>query len=246
MSLTHFFVLLTGFAAGFFDAVVGAGGLVSVPALVFTGLTPQVAIATDRLGVVGSAVGAFYKFNKAKKIVWKYVLALSAIALIGSLIGANLLIQVDVSILEKVVGILIIVLLPLVLLNKEIGVKAKETSKLKKIVGFFIYFLIMIFGGFFGQGTGPLIFYTLTYFLGLTLIEVLATGLIPWLVLSLSSLVVFANNGIVDYTNGVLLFFGMTMGSYVGAQLALSRGNLWIKRLFGFFVIISGIKLLFF
>jgi len=57
----------------------------------------------------------------------------------------------------------------------------------------------MIFGGFFGQGTGPLIFYALTYFLGFTMIEVLATGIIPWFVLSISSLVIFGINGIIDY-----------------------------------------------
>ena len=243
---TLLLIFITGLATGFFDSVIGAGGLISVPALVFLGLPPQVAIATDRFGTIGQSFTAFLKFWKAKKIVWKYVLILAIISLVGSLIGANILISIDPKILQKVVGVLLVLLLPLIFLKQNIGLQQVETSKPRKIIGLFIYFLIMIFGGFFGQGTGPLIFYTLTYFLGLTMIEVLATGVIPWFVLSLSSLIIFTFNGIIDYKSGVVLFVGMAIGGYAGAHFAIQKGDVWIKRLFATFVIIAGIKLLFF
>lgn len=239
-------VLLIGLATGFFDSVIGAGGLISVPALIFLGLPPQVAIATDRFGVLGQGFTAFYKFWKAGKIVWKYVLVLSVISLAGSLIGANILVSVDPKILQTVVGILLIILLPLIFLKQNLGVQANETSQSKKVAGLFIYFLIMTFGGFFGQGTGPLIFYALTYFLGLTMIQVLATGVIPWFVLSLSSFIIFALNGIVDYKIGLVLLISMAIGGYIGAHVAIKKGDVWIKRLFIIFVVASSIKLLFF
>lgn len=244
--ITLLLILLIGLATGFFDSVIGAGGLISVPTLVFLGLPPQVAIATDRFGTIGQSFTAFLKFWNAKKIVWKYVLVLAIISLTGSLIGANILVGVDPKILQKIVGILLVIFLPLIFLKQNIGIQQTETSKSRKIIGLVIYFLIMIFGGFFGQGTGPLIFYALTYFLGLTMIEVLATGVIPWFVLSLSSLVIFALNGIVDYKVGIVLLVGMAIGGYVGAHVALKKGDVWIKRLFVLFVIASSIKLLFF
>lgn len=104
----------------------------------------------------------------------------------------------------------------------------------------------MTFGGFFGQGTGPLVFYVFTYFLGFTMIEVLATGVIPWFVLSVSSLVIFALHGIIDYKNGLMLFIGMAIGGYLGAHVAIQKGDVWVKRLFVLFVIASSIKMLFF
>lgn len=244
--ITFLLILLTGAAAGFFDSVIGAGGLISVPALVFFGLPPQVAIATDRFGTIGQNLTALLKFWRAKKIVWKFVPVLAVISLIGSIIGAKILLDIDPKVLQKAVGILLLILLPLIFLRQKIGIQRNEVSKSKKITGFLIYFLIMIFGGFFGQGTGPLIFYTLTYFLGLTMIEVLATGVIPWLVLSLSSLIIFALNGIIDYRKGIVLLIGMAVGGYIGAHVALKKGNLWVKYLFVLFVIIAGIKLLFF
>ena len=243
---TLFLIFITGLATGFFDSVIGAGGLISVPTLVFLGLPPQVAIATDRFGTIGQSFTAFLKFWKAKKIVWKYVFALSIISLAGSLLGANILVNVDPKILQKVVGVLLVILLPLIFLKKNIGLQQIETSKSRKIIGLALYFFIMIFGGLFGQGTGPLIFYTLTYFLGLTMIEVLATGVIPWFVLSLSSLIIFALNGIIDYKIGIVLLIGMAIGGYAGAHFAIQKGDVWIKRLFAAFVIVASIKLLFF
>jgi len=242
--ITLLLVLIAGIAAGFFDSVLGAGGLISVPSLVFLGLPPQVAIATDRLGTIGQTITATFKFWK--KIVWKYVLIFAIISFLGSFIGANILLNVNPEILQKVVGFLLLFLLPFIFLRQRVGVRRVNPSKSKKLFGLVIYFLIMIFAGFFGQGTGPLIFYALTYFLGFTMIEVLATGIIPWFVLSLSSLIIFALNGIVDYRIGIVLLIGMAIGGYIGAHIALKKGNLWVKHLLVLFVIISGVKLLFF
>ena len=244
--ITLLLVLLSGVAAGFFDSVIGAGGLISVPSLIFLGLPPQIAIATDRFGTIGQTLTALFKFWKAKKIVWKYVPILAIISLAGSLIGANILLNIDSKTLESVVGVLILILLPLIFFKKDIGVQRTKMSKSKMVIGLVIYFFIMIFAGFFGQGTGPMIFYALTFFLGFTMIEVLATGIIPWFVLSISSVVIFAFNGIIDYRIGIVLLIGMALGGYIGAHVALKKGDLWVKRLFVLFVIISGVKLLFF
>ena len=244
--VTLLMVLIVGLVTGFFDSIVGAGGLISVPYLIFLGLPPQVAIATDRFGVLGQTFAALVKFWKAKKIVWKIVPILTIISIIGSIVGANILLNIDQKILESAVGVLIFILLPLIFLKKDLGIKRNEMSKNKKIIGLVVYFLIMTFGAFFGQGTGPMIFFALTYFLGFTMLEVLATNIIPWLALTISSLVIFALHGIIDYKIGMVLLIGMTVGGDIGALVAIKKGDLWVKRLFVLLVIISGIKLLFF
>ncbi|MBI4093065.1 MAG: sulfite exporter TauE/SafE family protein [Candidatus Kerfeldbacteria bacterium] len=244
--VTLFLVLLAGIAAGFFDSVIGAGGLVSIPSLVFLGLPPQVAIATDRLGSIGQTATAAFKFWKAKKIVWKYVPAFTIISLVGSVIGASILLNVNPAMLQSIVGYLLLALLPFIFLRRDIGIKGGKTSRPKMMLGLVIYFLIMIFAGFFGQGTGPMVFYALTYFLGFTMLEVLATGIVPWFVLSVSSLIIFALNGIVDYQVGIVLLIGMAVGGYAGAHVAIKKGDVWIKRLFALFVVVSAVKLLFF
>ena len=244
--VTLLIVLLLGVIVGFFDSIIGAGGLISVPSLILLGLPPQVAIATDRFGLLGQTFSSLIKFWRAKKIVWRYVPILSAITLVGSLIGANILLSIDPKILKNFVGFILLILLPIIFLKRDFGIKREKISKSKKIIGFCVYLLIMIFGACFGQGTGPMVFYTLTFFFGFTMVEVLATNTFPWLVLAISSLVIFAVNKIIDYKIGVILLIGMALGGYVGAHVAIKKGDIWIKRLFVLLVIISAVKLLFF
>jgi len=239
-------VFITGVLTGFFDSVIGAGGLISVPALIFLGLPPQTAIATDRFGLLGQSPPALYKFWKAKKIVWKYVPAFSVISLIASLIGANILLTVDPGVLEPIIGITILILLPLVFLKRNIGLKKIRTTRTKNIIGLTLYFLIMVFGGFFGQGTGPMVFYSLAFFLGFTMLEVTGTGIIPWFILTISSLAIFALNGIIDYKIGIMLLIGMSIGSYIGAHFVIKKGEKWLKSLFVVFVLVLGLKLILF
>ncbi|HEY1074526.1 MAG TPA: sulfite exporter TauE/SafE family protein [Patescibacteria group bacterium] len=244
--LEHFSIFVIGLLAGFFDSVVGAGGLISTPALLLLGLSPQTAIATDRFGSLGQSIAAFFSFNKAKKINWNYVWIFSLLSLAGSLIGARILLHVDTDILQRIVAILILALLPLIIFGKKKETTMPKPTARRVALGLFSYFVIMTFGGFFGQGTGPLMFYALSYFLGFTLVEILATGIIPWLVLSASSTFVFAINGIIDYQKGLVLFVGMAVGGYLGAHLAVTKGDGWLKRLFIIFVVVASIKLLFF
>lgn len=244
--ITPFLVLLTGIAAGFLDSTSGGGGLISIPFLIFFGLPPQVAIATDRLGTIGQESAALFKFWQAKKILWEYVPILSIMGLVGAVIGANILLNIDSRYLQKIIGILLLAVLPLIIFNKEIAIKRNFTTRLKKGLGFVLYFFVMVYNGIFGAGAGPLSTYNFLYFFGFTIVEANATNTIPWLILGLSSLIIFMLNGIVDYKNGVALLIGMTTGGYIGAHVALKKGDAWVKRLFLIVVIISSIKLLFF
>ena len=239
-------VFPVGIVAGFFGSMVGGGSLLSIPFLIFLGLPPQVAIATDRFGGMGAATSALIKFWKAKKVVWKYVLPLSVVSLVGSLIGANILLNLDTEALQNIAGVLLLMLLPFVFLKRNIGIQRNKTGLLLMGIGLVLYFLIQIFTGFFGAGTGVFIFYILMLCFGLTITEAVATQSIPLLVLSISSLALFALHGIIDYEIGIVLLAGMALGGYIGAHFALKKGNKWIKGLFAVIVIISGIKLLFF
>ncbi len=239
-------VLLIGIATGFGDSTVGSGGLLSIPLLILLGLPPQIAIAIDRLGSVGQTLAALLVFWRAKKIRWNYILVFTVLSLFGSYIGATILLSFDPKLLEKTIGLFLLFVLPFLFLQSSIGIKQRSVSILKKGIGYIVYFFIMVYNGFFGTGSGPFATFTALYFFGFTIIEANATSIIPWFVLSLSSLVIFARGGIVDYQKGIILLVGMTIGGYLGAHVAVAKGDAWIKRLFILVVVISGVKLLFF
>lgn len=237
---------LIGVVAGFIGAIAGGGGLISIPLLIFLGLPPQIAIATNKFAGIGLSLGATYKFAKSKKIIWKYVLPFSIIALIGGILGANILVNINKGLLSKTVGIVLLIFLPVIFLKKDMGVKHRKTSDIRKTIGYIFYFASAIYGGFFGGGAFILIAYTLMYFFGFKIIQANATDIIPWLILSISASIIFIIHGIIDFHIGIVLFIGMIFGGYLGAHTAIKKGDKWVKTIFAVIVIISAIKILFF
>lgn len=242
LELISFFVV--AFFASFIGSMVGGAALITVPFLIFLGFPPQVAIATNKLGAVGLSLGATLKFWKAGKIHWEYVLPFSLLAVIGAYIGANILLSMSQDVLPKVIGAILLITLPLILFKENIGVKRMKTTKSRRLVGYMLFFFVLTFGGFFGGGGGTLMMYTLMIFFGFRIIESNATGIIPWLVMTLSSLAIFMMNGIVNYSVGLVMFVGMLIGGYLGAHTAIKKGDKWVKSLFVVVVLASAIKLL--
>ena len=237
-------VFLVGVAASVIGAMVGGGSLLSIPLLIFLGLPPQVAIATDRFAGLGAAATAFYKFWLAGKIVWRYVPILAAASLAGSLIGATLLVNADPSSLNVVVGVLLVALLPILFLQRDLGLVPREVSARRLRLGVTLYLLVQVLAGFFGGGTGTLIFYILMSFFGVTIIQAAATQVLPFMLLTVSSLLVFAAKGIIDYRMGIVLLAGTAVGGYLGAHVAIRSGEIWVRRLFAVVVLASATRLL--
>ena len=120
------------------------------------------------------------------------------------------------------------------------------TGEKKTIAGYTLFFLIMIYGGFFGGGAASFAIYTLVYFLGMTYIQANATDFIAWTFLSATALIVFLFSGLVNFQLGIPLMIGMYAGGALGAKTALEKGNAWVRIVFITVLAASAVKLLFF
>lgn len=237
--------LIGGALAGYIGAISASGGLISISVLLFLGLPANTAIATNRFSGLGLYAGALPKFQKAKKIDWNRVWRLIPLAIVGGLIGSSLLVVIDKELLSKVIAILLLCMLPVVWFNKKIGSEKLDVSKNRERIGYLAYFLMMIYGGFFGGGVGIFLIYTLIYFFGMTYTEAIATYFFPWLILTLTVLVVFVSHDLVVYKLGIPMAVGMYLGGQLGAKHALKNGDEWVRIILAIMIIASSIKLLF-
>ncbi len=233
-----------GVAAGTIGAMVGGGSLLSIPLLIFLGLPAPVAIATDRFAGLGVACTAGFRYGRAGSIVWRWVPWLGTASLVGSLLGANLLVRTDAPRLEPIIGLLVLLLLPVLFLRPSFGVESRDTPRSWQLAGFGLYFAIQLLTGFFGAGTGPLVFTTLMACFGLTIVQAVATQVVPFLLLTLSSVFVFGSHGLIDYRIGIALLLGTAVGGSVGAKLAIEQGAGWVRRMFAGIVALSALRLL--
>ena len=73
--------------AGTIDTMAGGGGLITVPALMLSGLPPISALGTNKLqGCLGTGT-ATYILLKKSKIKWRYIRPLVITAFLGSVAG---------------------------------------------------------------------------------------------------------------------------------------------------------------
>ena len=119
------------------------------------------------------------------------MLPLCVLGVIGSVIGANILVTVNKELLRKLVGVVILLLLPLVF-QKGAGVKRRKVSMKMKQIGYALFFLTAIWSAFFGGGTGIFFSYIYITFFGLTILEWKGTNKIPTFFIDLPAVMIFA------------------------------------------------------
>ena len=81
------FLVFFGFMASFIDSVVGGGGLISIPALMWTGLPPVTVLGTNKAAAVMGALTSFVAFVKSGKVDMWLIKRLFPLSLIGSGLG---------------------------------------------------------------------------------------------------------------------------------------------------------------
>lgn len=243
--LFYFAIFVIGLLGSLIGTIASGSGLVVLPALLLMGIEPHVALASMGIGIIGLTLGPLYNYARAKKIIWNIAPILTVLCLIGSFIGARILIEVDGAILKKIVGVILLLLIPVLFLGKNTGLVRKEVTQLRRKISYILFFFVSIWFGFFSPGSGSIAMLVMVKGHGLTILEAKGTLKIPGLVSTLSCLVIFAMAGIVDYRIGALLAVSTFIGSWIGSHIAIKKGDAWVRPLIVLVMIISGLKMLF-
>lgn len=233
------------FLAGFIDAIAGGGGLISLPAYIFTGLPVINCIATNKMSSSMGTTIATVKYAKGGFIPWKLALFCIPCAFAGSTIGAN----IALSISNEVFRIIMLIILPLtavyVLTRKELTSKKEpHSSKVMLILSMLIAFAIGIYDGFYGPGTGTFLILLLTA-IGRMRVEE-ANGLTKTINLStnIAALTVYIINGQVLLPLGIVAGCFNIVGNYLGASKFTSGGTKIVKPIMVLVIVIFFIKVI--
>lgn len=245
--LNILFLSIAGFLGGFVGAQVGSGAMITLPALLFVGLSPVLAIGTNMLPSWATNVVAFVKYLRSGRIIIKSQTAsLAVVAFVGSLIGAQLLIGIDKKLLSKIVAFFFVALIIFMLKKPAVNPeKSKRKISQRYIdVAAILAFIVGIYGGFFTVAVTTLFIFILVYLLGKDLLESSAESVfIVSIVLSVA-LLTFVKMGNIDYHFAIPLTVGSIIGSWVGAATALKFGEKWIKFLLTLTIMVIIVKLI--
>lgn len=239
-------IFLLGLVAGFLGATVGGGGMIAVPGLLLLGFSPQSAVAINKVGDIGAFISATTQYWRSKKIDWGMAIPLAIITIISSIIGAQIMVRLEPDFLEVFIGVMILIFLPFFFFGKNIGLKQSNPSKTKKTIGLIIYALLAIEGAIVGAGGATVILLVLMYFFGYEIIRGYATNAPAELFSALVPAVIYSFYGFVLLWPALIIFAGMLLGGFIGANTAIEKGNLWVKKLFTAVILMLVVKVLFF
>ena len=236
---------VVSFLSSFIGTNVGGGGLILVPTLIFLGLPPQVAIGTSRIGALASVSTGIFQFHQEGKVDYRIGFPLMFFSIAGSYIGSNTLLTIPTELLEKLLGLCIILILIVVLFQKNYGVHVtRDKSPYRKTLGYFLFFFIGFWGAFFGGGSAIFGNIVLTSCFGLTFLECAGTRKVAALGMGVTAAIVYILAGVIDWTFALVLLAGGMLGGFVGARHGLRKGDAWVRKLFIAVVLFSALELL--
>lgn len=237
-------IFLAAFFAGLIDTIAGGGGLLTLPTLLWVGMTPIEALSTNKLQSVFGTFTASSYFIRKKLVDLKEMKLMIFMAFFGSMIGGFALLQIDSSILEKIIPILLMVIGIYFLLTKNVGEIERHKLISTTIFAISLVFIIGFYDGFFGPGTGSFFTIAFIFFLGYNISKATAQTKVLNFVTNFSSLLFFLVFGEIYFIAGFIMAIGQVLGALIGAKLVVKKGQKLIRP---FIVIISfalSIKLL--
>ena len=241
-------LFLLSLVANTLSAMAGGGaGLLQLPVLLFLGLSFSTALATHKIASVALGIGATLRHMREGTLDYRFCSFILACGLPGVILGANIILKIPEGWTLFSLGCLTSGLGLYSICKASLGLNPapRNRDQLGMIIGGGVLFMIGVLNGSLTSGTGLFVTLWLVRWFGLDYKTAVTYVLI---------LVGLFWNSVGAITISIqqsplwnwlpALLIGATLGSYLGAHLAITQGNKLVKRAFETLTILVGIKLI--
>jgi uncharacterized membrane protein YfcA len=238
---TAIFLFFAGMIGGALNAVAGGGSFVAFPALLFTGVPPVQANATNTVALWIGTTASGGAYRNRLRISRRVMVPLVATSVAGGLIGAFLLIKTPAHTFLRVLPWLMLAATLLFALGKHLtsrfsgGLEHEATSTALVFASLF-ELAVAVYGGYFGGGLGIMNLAMLAA-LGMTDIHAMnALKVVLGAIINGVAVVTFIAAHAIYWPEGVVTTVGAVIGGYSAAHFAQKLPQPWIRS----FVILVG------
>ncbi|WEG13718.1 TSUP family transporter [Pullulanibacillus sp. KACC 23026] len=226
-------LVLFGFLAAFIDSVVGGGGLISLPALLFTGLPPAAAVATNKLaGTLGSLTSTIM-FYRSGKLDLKSIYKLFPLVFIGSMLGAWTVHRMNPDVLKPLMLVMLAAVAVYTIFKKNWGQVSTYQKMSSQRLGVFMTLVLVIgfYDGFIGPGTGSFLIFAFLM-IGFDFLKAAGNAKFLNFGSNIAALLMFIFLGQVHYGYGIPMGLAQIAGSICGSSFAIKKGGGYVRALF--------------
>jgi uncharacterized membrane protein YfcA len=213
-------LLAAAFLAGAMNAVAGGGSFLTLPALIYAGVPPVAANATGTVALLPGYASGVYGYRQDLTPVGTLSLPLlSAVSLVGGLVGAGLLLVTPDSVFRGIVPWLLLLATGLFAFGNMLAQRLRSLGLHGNGTMLGTLFAVSVYGGYFNGGLGILLLAQLSLF-GMTDLNAM-NGLknLFSAVLTAIAVVAYAAGGAVEWPKALLMVVAAVAGGYVGARL---------------------------
>jgi len=212
-----FLLIFIGLIASFLGTLAGGAALITIPAMMLTGIPIQTSIATNKFSSGIAAISSVFYLIQHKQLKAKSILRNVLIAFSGGICGALLTAQVAEQTMNIVAFFLLCFALLVTVKNKDwtdsIAINKTLSSSTK--ANLYIPFLVTIYDGGFGPGSSTfgIIYYLKNfhnYMKAVQMTRVLILGSCT------GGFIVFYQTGFINWSYAISMGIGSIIGSQIG------------------------------
>jgi uncharacterized membrane protein YfcA len=246
--LEHLLIFIISLVANVFSALAGGGaGLIQLPVLIFLGLPFGVALATHKVATIALGIGATARHLRDSHLERQFALFMVCTGLPGVVLGASYILQVPDHIAQIALGVLTLGLSIYSFFSPHLGQHYQPVHRNFNgfLSGGVVLFLIGVLNGSLTSGTGLFVTLWLVRWFGMDYKRAVAyTLVLVGLFWNIAGAITLGLLGEIYWLWIPALLLGSVIGGYLGAHLAIVKGNKLIKRSFEVVTLLIGLKLI--
>jgi uncharacterized membrane protein YfcA len=232
------------FFAGFFDAIAGGGGLITLPALFLTGMDPVAAIGTNKFQAAAASVSAAVAFVRRRLVDWREGKLLMPLAMLGGMAGALFVSLVNKRWLEAAVPLLLMGVAAYFLFNPALRQSMGKARLSITAFSLAVAPLLGFYDGVFGPGVGSFFMVGWVLLCGLPTMRAMGYTKLGNAACNLGALSVFMIKGVIVWPLALAMAAAAFAGAQVGARCAVRVGPRLVRPMIVLVCIALAIKLL--
>jgi len=235
---TYIIVLLclAAFFAGFVDAIVGGGGLIQTPMglILLPNLPVSTVIGSLKIPAFSGTSFASYQYMKKVDVNWKLLSVMMLLACPAAFLGSTVLTYVSNDFMKPLLLVVLSLLAIYTYSKKNFGQHQVRNSSAKtqilNAVG--ISFIVGFYDGFIGPGTGSFLVVAFIAIMGFDFLHASANAKMVNLATNFGSISLFMLKGKIIWAIALPMAVSNAIGGWIGAKLAINRGNNFIRIFF--------------
>jgi uncharacterized membrane protein YfcA len=218
------FLFVAGVLGGALNAVAGGGSFIAFPALLFTGVAPIAANATNTVALWVGVTASTGAYRKHLDISRRVMVPLAVTSVIGGIAGAYLLLHTPAQTFLRVMPWLMLGATLLFLFGSKLARTsdglARDISTSSLVFASIFELIVAVYGGYFGGGVG-IVNLAMLAIIGMTDIHAMnALKVVLGGIINGVAVVTFIVKGAVAWRQGGVMILGALVGGYLGALYA--------------------------